>query len=73
MTMNVKDDPFNLLQHVHDPTHSAGHTFDFVISHCNDNRATAAQVAPSSTSDDHVVRCVNDVSRPPKTSAEIQK
>ena len=64
---------FNLLQHVHEATHSVGHTFDFVISHCNDNRTTTAQVAPTSTSDHHIVRCVNDVSRPPKTSAEIQK
>ena len=41
-----------------------------VISHCNDNLDTAAQVAPSSPSDHLVVRCV---SRPPKTSADIQK
>lgn len=64
---------FNLVQDVSEATHSAGHTLDFVITHNDDNLVTAVQVVPLSISDHHVVRCIIDASRPPKTSTEILK
>ena len=52
---------FNLLQHVKDPTHTAGHILDFVISHKDYSFTSPVVVQPMSISDHHVVRYAIDV------------
>ena len=64
---------FNLLQHVKDPTHAAGHTLDFVISHKDYSFISPVVVQPMSISDHHVVRYAIDVNRPAKKSTHIVK
>ena len=64
---------FNLLQHVKDPTHTAGHILDFVISHKDYSFTLHFVVQPKSISDHHVVRYAIDVHRPAKKSTQIVK
>ena len=64
---------FNLVQHVKDATHTAGHILDFVISHKDCALSSPVVVQPMSISDHHVVRYVIDVNRPPKKSVQIIK
>ena len=58
---------FNLPQHVKDPTHTAGHTLDFAISH--KDYSFTSPVQPMSISDHHVVRYAIDA----KKSTQIIK
>ena len=64
---------FNLVQHVKDATHTAGHILDFVISHKDCAFSWPVVVQPMSISDHHVVRYAIDVNRPPKKSTQIAK
>ena len=64
---------FNLVQHVKDATHTAGHILDFVISHKDCALSSPVVVQPMSIPDHHVVRYAIDVNRPPKKSTQIVK
>ena len=64
---------FNLVQHVKDPIHTAGHILDFVISHKDYSFTSPVVVQPMSLSDHHVIRYAIDVNRPVKKSTQTAK
>ena len=44
---------YNLIQHVHSPTHQTGHILDLVVNQTDDNFITSVTVHPDSLSDHH--------------------
>ena len=51
--LHIRLESYNLIQHVHSPTHQTGHILDLVVSQTDDNLITSVTVHPDSLSDHH--------------------
>ena len=60
---------FNLIQHVHKPTHKKSHTLDLVISREDEHLVNTLSVTPTGYSDHYVIK----FTIPGKKSNPIQK
>ena len=61
---------FNMLQHVNDPTHSSGHTLDWVISRSDDDILSSVDVSVP-LSDHHCINAILNLKKPPLPTKTI--
>jgi hypothetical protein len=61
---------FNMSQHVNDPTHSSGHTLDWVIS-CSDDDIQSSVDVSVPLSDHHCIHAILNLKKPPLPTKTI--
>ena len=66
-------EPFNMLQHVHSPTYTTGHTLYLVTSNDRDNLVSSVVVYPDSISDDYRIELTLNASKPSVETSIIAK
>ena len=64
-------DTFGLIQHVHVPTHSSGHTLDLVITRSTNDVTIISPLTTFALSDHSFVECLLDIPRPNISVSEV--
>ena len=65
-------DSMGLTQHVHDPTHKAGHTLDLVITHSKSAMVHGVETTDPGISDHHAIITSLCIQKPPNITKTIQ-